>query len=312
MSDYKYSIEAKNVNKTFLKKNQKVKALIDFSITIKKGTIHGLLGPNGAGKSTFINILGGLVKKNSGDVNICGINIDKNTKLSKFKIGIVPQELNIDPFFSPAELLELQAGLYGVPKRNRKTDEILENLKLTDQRNAYARTLSGGMRRRLLIGKALVHNPEIIILDEPTAGVDIDIRTSVWDYIKRISKEGKTICLTTHYLEEAENLCDNITIINHGKKIIEGSKNELLNIISNKSVTFVLNKNISIPKELKEFKPVLGDKVLKLNYDKNQTNIKKIIDILNTKKIEFKEINTFESDLEDVFKKVVNKNDKSI
>jgi len=307
MSDYKYSIEAKNVNKTFLKKTQEVKALIDFSITIKKGTIHGLLGPNGAGKSTFINILGGLVKKNSGEVNVCGINIDKNIKLSKFKIGIVPQELNIDPFFSPAELLELQAGLYGVPKKKRKTDEILENLKLTDQRNAYARTLSGGMRRRLLIGKALVHDPEIIILDEPTAGVDIDIRTSVWNYIKRISKQGKTVCLTTHYLEEAENLCDNITIINHGKKIIEGSKNDLLNIISTKSVTFILNKNIDIPKDLKEFNPVIDNGVLKLSYDKNKTNIKKIIDILNRNKIDFKEINTFEGDLEDVFLKVVNK-----
>ena len=307
MSDYKYSIEAKNVNKTFLKKTQEVKALIDFSITIKKGTIHGLLGPNGAGKSTFINILGGLVKKNSGEVNVCGINIDKNIKLSKFKIGIVPQELNIDPFFSPAELLELQAGLYGVPKKKRKTDEILENLKLTDQRNAYARTLSGGMRRRLLIGKALVHDPEIIILDEPTAGVDIDIRTSVWNYIKRISGQGKTVCLTTHYLEEAENLCDNITIINHGKKIIEGSKNDLLNIISTKSVTFILNKNIDIPKDLKEFDPIIDSGVLKLSYDKNKTNIKKIIDILNRNKIDFKEINTFEGDLEDVFLKVVNK-----
>ena len=307
MSDYKYSIEAKNVNKTFLKKTQEVKALVDFSIKIKKGTIHGLLGPNGAGKSTFINILGGLVKKNSGEVNVCGINIDKNIKLSKFKIGIVPQELNIDPFFSPAELLELQAGLYGVPKKKRKTDEILENLKLTDQRNAYARTLSGGMRRRLLIGKALVHDPEIIILDEPTAGVDIDIRTSVWNYIKRISGQGKTVCLTTHYLEEAENLCDNITIINHGKKIIEGSKNDLLNIISTKSVTFILNKNIDIPKGLKEFNPVIDDGVLKLSYDKNKTNIKKIIDILNINEIDFKEINTFEGDLEDVFLKVVNK-----
>ena len=307
MSDYKYSIEAKNVNKTFLKKTKEVRALIDFSITIKKGTIHGLLGPNGAGKSTFINILGGLVKKNSGEVNVCGINIDKNIKLSKFKIGIVPQELNIDPFFSPAELLELQAGLYGVPKKKRKTDEILENLKLTDQRNAYARTLSGGMRRRLLIGKALVHDPEIIILDEPTAGVDIDIRTSVWNYIKRISGQGKTVCLTTHYLEEAENLCDNITIINHGKKIIEGSKNDLLNIISTKSVTFILNKNIDIPKDLKEFNPVIDNGVLKLSYDKNKTNIKKIIDILNRNKIDFKEINTFEGDLEDVFLKVVNK-----
>ena len=307
MSDYKYSIEAKNVNKTFLKKTQEVKALIDFSITIKKGTIHGLLGPNGAGKSTFINILGGLVKKNSGEVNVCGINIDKYIKLSKFKIGIVPQELNIDPFFSPAELLELQAGLYGVPKKKRKTDEILENLKLTDQRNAYARTLSGGMRRRLLIGKALVHDPEIIILDEPTAGVDIDIRSSVWNYIKRISGQGKTVCLTTHYLEEAENLCDNITIINHGKKIIEGSKNDLLNIISTKSVTFILNKNIDIPKDLKDFNPVIDNGVLKLSYDKNKTNIKKIIDILNRNKINFKEINTFEGDLEDVFLKVVNK-----
>ena len=307
MSDYKYSIEAKNVNKIFRKKTQEVKALIDFSITIKKGTIHGLLGPNGAGKSTFINILGGLVKKNSGEVKVCGINIDKNIKLSKFKIGIVPQELNIDPFFSPAELLELQAGLYGVPKKKRKTDEILENLKLTDQRNAYARTLSGGMRRRLLIGKALVHDPEIIILDEPTAGVDIDIRSSVWNYVKRIRGQGKTVCLTTHYLEEAENLCDNITIINHGKKIIEGSKNDLLNIISTKSVTFILNKNIDIPKDLKEFNPVLDNGVLKLSYDKNKTNIKKIIDILNRNKIDFKEINTFEGDLEDVFLKVVNK-----
>jgi len=309
MSDYKFSIEAKNVNKTFFKKYQKVNALIDFNIKIKRGTIHGLLGPNGAGKSTFINILGGLAKKNSGDVSICGIDIDKNSKLSKFKIGIVPQELNIDPFFSPVELLELQAGLYGVPKRKRKTEEILENLKLTDQRNAYARTLSGGMRRRLLIGKALVHDPEIIVLDEPTAGVDIDIRTSVWKYIKRINENGKTICLTTHYLEEAEILCDNISIINYGKKIIEGSKKELLNIISTKTVSFILNKKLVIPNELKQFNPVLNNNILKLSYDKNETNLKKIIDILYKKQIEFKEINTFEGDLEDVFMKVVNKND---
>ena len=305
MSDYKYSIEAKNVNKTFLQKNQEVKALIDFSITIKRGVIHGLLGPNGAGKSTFINVLGGLVKKNSGQVSICGIDIDKNTKLSKFKIGIVPQELNIDPFFSPAELLELQAGLYGVPKRKRKTDEILENLKLTDQRNAYARTLSGGMRRRLLIGKALVHDPEIIILDEPTAGVDIDIRTSIWDYIKRISRQGKTVCLTTHYLEEAENLCDNISIINHGKKIIEGSKNDLLNIISTKTVSFVLEGKILVPNQLNDYKPVLTNNILKLSYDKNKTNIKNIIDILIANQIGFSEINTSEGDLEDVFIKVI-------
>ena len=308
MSDYKYSIKAKNVNKIFFRKNQKVNALIDFNIKIKRGTIHGLLGPNGAGKSTFINILGGLVKKNSGDVSICGIDVDTNSKLSKFKIGIVPQELNIDPFFSPIELLELQAGLYGVPKRKRKTDEILENLKLTDQRNAYARTLSGGMRRRLLIGKALVHDPEIIILDEPTAGVDIDIRSSVWKYIKRINENGKTICLTTHYLEEAENLCDNISIINSGKKIIEGSKNELLNIVSTKTVSFILDKELVIPNELKKFDPLLINNILRISYDKNETNLRDIIDILYKNQIEFKELNTLESDLEDVFRKVVNKN----
>ena len=309
MSDYKYSIEAKNVNKIFYKKSKEVKALINFNINIKKGTIHGLLGPNGAGKSTFINILGGLVKKNSGEVNICGIDIDRNIKLSKFKIGIVPQELNIDPFFSPAELLELQAGLYGVPKKIRKTEEILENLKLSDQRNAYARTLSGGMRRRLLIAKALVHDPEMIVLDEPTAGVDINIRGSVWNYIKKIREQGKTICLTTHYLEEAENLCDNITIINNGKKLIEGSKSDLLNIISTKTATFVLDKNINIPSELSTFNPIISNGILKLSYDKNKTNLKKIIDILNINQIGFKEINTLEGDLEDVFIKVIKKND---
>ncbi len=308
MSDYKYSIEAINVNKNFFKNSQKIRALVNFDIQIKKGSIHGLLGPNGAGKSTFINILGGLVKKNTGNVSICGIDIDKNPKLSKFKIGIVPQELNIDPFFSPAELLELQSGLYGIPKKNRKTDEILENLKLFDQRNAYARTLSGGMRRRLLIAKALVHSPEMLILDEPTAGVDIDIRSSVWKYIRKINSLGTTICLTTHYLEEAENLCDTISIINNGKKIKEDSKDNLLNIISNKTVSFVINKSFSIPKELNEFNPLVEESRLTIQYDKNKTNLKTIINILTKEKIEFSEINTYESDLEDVFLKLIKNN----
>ena len=310
MSDYKYSIEAKNVNKIFFKKSKQVNALIDFDIKIKKGSIHGLLGPNGAGKSTFINILGGLVKKNSGTVSICGINIDENPKLSKFKIGIVPQELNIDPFFSPVELLELQAGLYGIPKRNRKTEEILDNLKLSEQRNAYARTLSGGMRRRLLIAKALVHNPEMLILDEPTAGVDIDIRSSVWNYIRLINRKGTTICLTTHYLEEAENLCDTISIINFGKKVIENSKVNLLNIISGKTVSFIINSDYTIPKDLYKFNPKKDGSKLTLRYDKNETNLKHIINILNQFQIDFKEINTFESDLEDVFLKLIKKNGK--
>ena len=305
MSDYKYSIEAKNVNKIFYKNSKAVTALSNFNLKIEKGCIHGLLGPNGAGKSTFINILGGLVKKNTGDIKICGIDIDKNTKESKFKIGIVPQELNIDPFFSPAELLELQAGLYGIPKNIRKTDEILHNLKLTDQRNAYARTLSGGMRRRLLIAKALVHSPEMLILDEPTAGVDIDIRSSVWEYIRKINKSGTTICLTTHYLEEAEKLCDSISIINYGKKIKEDSKQNLLNIISNKTVSFILNKKFTIPENLKKYNAIINDKTLILNYDKNETNLKKIINILNENNISFEEINTYESDLEDVFLRLI-------
>ena len=305
MSDYIYAIEAKEVNKTFTKKNNKTLALKDFNIQIKKGSIHGLLGPNGAGKSTFINILGSLVKKDSGNINICNLNIDTATKQSKFKIGIVPQELNIDPFFTPYELLELQAGLYGIRKANRKTDEILENVGLIDQKNSYARTLSGGMRRRLLVAKALVHSPEMLILDEPTAGVDVDLRKSLWNYIKKINKLGTTICLTTHYLEEAEELCDRITIINNGKVIKDDTKNNLLKIISNKTVLFQINSEIILPDELKNYNPKIEDGNLKITYDKNIITLKKIIDILNKNQISFQEINTFESDLEDIFLKLV-------
>ena len=306
MSDYKYSIQAENVNKIFYKNSIMVAAQNDFNINIKKGSIHGLLGPNGAGKSTFINILGGLVKKTTGSINICGIDIDKNSKLSKFKIGIVPQELNIDPFFSPVELLELQAGLYGIPKKKRKTDEILENLKLSDQRNSYARTLSGGMRRRLLIAKALVHSPEMLILDEPTAGVDINIRSSVWDYIKKINKSGTTICLTTHYLEEAENLCNHITILNKGYVVKDDSKINLLNVISKKTVKFILEKEVKIPKSFEKLDVTIKKNEMFISYDKQLTTIVEIIKILNKENINFTEIETFESDLEDVFLKLTN------
>ena len=305
MSDYIYAIEAKEVNKTFIKKNKKTLALQDFNIQIKKGSIHGLLGPNGAGKSTFINILGSLVKKDSGIINICNLNIDTATKQSKFKIGIVPQELNIDPFFTPHELLELQAGLYGIKKVNRKTDEILDNVGLIDQKNSYARTLSGGMRRRLLVAKALVHSPEMLILDEPTAGVDVDLRKSLWRYIKKINKLGTTICLTTHYLEEAEELCDRITIINNGKVIKEDTKSNLLKIISNKTVLFQINSEIVLPDKLKNYDPKIENGNLKITYDKNIITLKEIIDILNKNEISFQEINTFESDLEDIFLKLV-------
>ncbi len=310
MSDYNFSIEAKNLNKTFNKKRRgDIKALIDFNINIPKGSIYGLLGPNGAGKSTFINILGSLVKKDSGKVKICEIDIDENAKESRKKIGIVPQELNIDPFFTPIELLELQAGLYGVRKKDRKSEEILSKVKLLEQKNAYARTLSGGMRRRLLVAKALVHNPEIIILDEPTAGVDVELRKNLWNYIKDLNNKGTTICLTTHYLEEAENLCDHITIINKGKIIKSDTKENILNLIGKKTVSFALDEKIQIPHDLNRYNPVIDNKKLLVSYDKNITQLKEIIEILNKNNISFYEINTYESDLEDVFINLIKNHD---
>jgi ABC-2 type transport system ATP-binding protein len=310
MSEYNFSIEALNVNKTYTKKNKKINALVDFNIKIPKGSIFGLLGPNGAGKSTFINILGGLVKKNTGVIKICGVDIDNNSKESRKKIGIVPQELNIDPFFTPIELLELQAGLYGVQKRERKSEEILFNVGLLEQKNAYARTLSGGMRRRLLVAKALVHSPEMLILDEPTAGVDVDLRNTLWNYVKKLNQNGTTICLTTHYLEEAEKLCDFISIINKGKVIKNDSKKNILNLMAKKKVSFILdNNNYESPKELNRFNSIIERDKLSLTYDKNNTQLKEIIEILNKYKISFNEINTSESDLEDVFIDLVKKND---
>ncbi len=308
MTDYIYSIEAKNVNKTFKRKNLEVNALKDFNIKIKKGSIHGLLGPNGAGKSTFINILGGLVKKNKGNISICGIDIDKNQKLSKFKIGIVPQELNIDPFFTPFELLDLQAGLYGISKKNRKTEEILDNLGLIDKKNAYARTLSGGMRRRLLVAKALVHSPSMLILDEPTAGVDVELRSMLWDYIRDINSKGTTICLTTHYLEEAEKLCENITILDKGEVIKDDTKVNLLNIISTKTVSFDLANKQELPRELIAFNPKIEKNRLTLSYDKSKISLNNIINILNKHNIVFLEMSTYESNLENVFTKLISSN----
>ena len=303
MSESNFSIEATNLNKTYNKKKQiRIKALVDFNINIPKGSIYGLLGPNGAGKSTFINILGGLVKKDTGSVKICEIDIDKNPKESRKKIGIVPQELNIDPFFTPYELLELQSGLYGVKKKYRNREEILKRVNLWDQRDAYARTLSGGMRRRLLVAKALVHNPEIIILDEPTASVDVELRQSLWSYIKELNAKGTTICLTTHYLEEAEKLCDQITIINNGKILKSGPKDNLINIIGKKIVHFHLIDNLEfIPNKLHSYNPSLNNNILSISYDKNQTKLKQILEKLNSLNITFDEINTKESDLEDVF-----------
>lgn len=301
MSDYKFSIEAIKVNKIYNKKDKKIDALNNFNINIKKGSIYGLLGPNGAGKSTFINMLGGLVLKTSGSIKICGVDIDKNSKLSRTKIGIVPQELNIDPFFTPIELLELQGGLYGVAKKNRKSEEILFNLGLAEQKNSYARTLSGGMRRRLLIAKALVHNPDVLILDEPTAGVDVELRKNLWHYIRKLNKNGMTICLTTHYIEEAQELCDYITILNKGKIIKSDTKINLLNLVGKKTVRFILDKDYPIPNKLGVYEASIKNNILTLSYEKNKVDLKIIINILNENNIIFKEIDTYENDLEDIF-----------
>ena len=304
MSEHIYSIEARKVNKTYKKKkkNLEVRALIDFDINIKKGSVYGLLGPNGAGKSTFINILGGLVKKDTGIIKICGIDVDASAKSTRKIIGIVPQELNIDPFFTPIELMELQAGLYGVRKKDRKSEEILSNVGLLEQKNAYARTLSGGMRRRLLVAKALAHDPDIIILDEPTAGVDVELRQNLWRYINKLNSLGKTICLTTHYLKEAEYLCDYITIIHKGKILKSDTKNNLINLIGKKIVKFNLNSHIEkLPSIFDQYNPIINEGILSLTYDKHITKLKSILEELSTNKIIFDEINTQESDLEDVF-----------
>ena len=308
-----YAIEANNVSKTFKKNINQINALQNFSIKINKGSIYGLLGPNGAGKSTFINILAGLVIKDTGKINILNLDQDLNPIESRRKIGIVPQELNIDPFFTPYELLELQAGLYGIKKKNRQTIKILEDLSLIDKKDSYARTLSGGMRRRLLIAKALVHDPDIIILDEPTAGVDVELRMNLWKYIKSLKKKGKTICLTTHYLEEAENLCDDITIINNGKIILEDKKSNILNIFSKRIVNFDLIKDIdSFPPNIERIIKQKKDKKLIIEYDKKEINLSEIIKELNDNNILFSELKTYDEDLESIFLKITTESNKII
>ena len=226
----KYAIDIKKLNKTFVNKSKKenVLALIDVSLQIPKRSLFGLLGLNGAGKSTIINILAGLCLKDSGTVKINNFNIDTSRKQASCQIGIVPQELNFDPFFTPKEILEVQAGLYGIKKKDRKTKQILEDLDLYNKANSYTRSLSGGMKRRLMIAKALVHDPSILVLDEPTAGVDVMLRQQIWKYIKRLKTKGKTVLLTTHYIEEAERLCDRICIVSEGKIVLSETKKKIM------------------------------------------------------------------------------------
>tara|TARA_B100000401_G_scaffold165344_1_gene110473 strand:+ start:21 stop:950 length:930 start_codon:yes stop_codon:yes gene_type:complete len=301
------AISVRNLNKIYGagSKNEKV-ALNDISLKVKKGSIFGLLGPNGAGKSTFINILADLVRKTSGHIDIFGMSHEAKLKDVKKLMGIVPQELNIDPFFTPYELLEIQAGLFGVSKKNRKTDEILKLLALEDKSQAYARTLSGGMRRRLLIAKAMVHNPEILILDEPTAGVDVELRANLWANINKLNDEGKTIIITTHYLHEAEELCNEIAIIDNGKLITKDTTSNIKSLIDRKQIIISLDsENINLEPILAlDVKCELNNNTLIINYKPSEIRFNKILDALQSSNIQVKDLKINETKLEDVFLKL--------
>ena len=297
-------LSVKNLNKIYSNKSNKdVQALNNLNLDVQQGEIFGLLGPNGAGKTTFINILAGTSIKTSGDVNVCGFNLDKNPKQVRASIGIVPQEVNLDPFFSPKKLLELQAGLYGVKKKDRITDTILKLVSLDKQANSYARSLSGGMKRRLLIAKALVHQPPIIFLDEPTAGVDVELRKNLWENVKSLNNQGVTIILTTHYLEEAEKMCNRIGILNKGNLVALDSTKNLLNKIQTKKVTFKINKRIEIQDNVLDSLKIISNEENEIcvSYEKSKINIEEIINLLKKANVQIYDISTDDGDLEDVF-----------
>ncbi|WP_085837006.1 ABC transporter ATP-binding protein [Aquimixticola soesokkakensis] len=301
-----HAIEIKGLRKTYAgRAGQPPKeALKGIDLTIPAGSIFGLLGPNGAGKSTLINILAGLVIKSAGNVSIWGFDQDVNPRQSRAAIGVMPQELNLDPFFTPRAALEVQAGLYGVPKRDRKTSEILDLIGLTDKGEAYARTLSGGMRRRLLLGKALVHQPQILVLDEPTAGVDIELRQMLWHNVRRLNKErGMTIILTTHYLEEAQEMCDEIAIINHGEVVVRDRTQALIGRMDAKTLvvtpegatpdTFDLPAGVTLDRRT--------DGALAFSYARGQTNAGVVLDAVRAAGVTIGDVASVEPDLEDVF-----------
>jgi ABC-2 type transport system ATP-binding protein len=310
MSDF--ALEIENLQKTYQGKGSKNKeALKSINLKVRKGSFFGLLGPNGAGKSTIINIIAGLVNKSAGSVKVCGYDIETDLKKAKFNIGVVPQELIIDPFFNVFEALEIYAGYFGIRKKNRRTIEIIEALGLKDQMKTQPRSLSGGMKRRLLVAKALAHSPKLLILDEPTAGVDVELRTQLWDYVKKLNKESKTtILLTTHYLEEAEELCDDIAIINEGEVVFDGKKQDIMKTLDSKQLCIVAKNQInSLPKLIKENldAKIEGKNNLIINYKSKTTNVSDILAILQKENIEIADILTRQADLEDVFKFLVKK-----
>ena len=306
----KIALSAKNLTKIYSKKNtsnKSVLALNKLNLEVKQGEIFGLLGPNGAGKTTFINIMGGIVMKTTGKVNLWGFDLDTNPRQVRASIGIVPQEVNLDAFFSPKKLLELQAGLYGVKRENRITDFILKMVALDKQANSYARSLSGGMKRRLLIAKAMVHQPPILVLDEPTAGVDVELRQNLWSNIRELNKIGVTILLTTHNLNEAQEMCNRIGIINEGNLVALDTTEKLLDRLENKKIKFkVKNLNNFEKIKLNGVKFSKNSSQIIASYNKNEFRFDQIIDIVRNN-AEILDISTDEGDLEDIFLEVTNR-----
>ena len=305
MPDNGIAIAARGVAKTYTgpRGGAPKQALKGFDLDIPAGTVFGLLGPNGAGKSTFINIMAGTVIKSAGTVRVWGTDIDENPRQARANIGIVPQELNIDAYFTPRETLEMQAGLFGVPSSERRTDEILEAVGLSEQAHSYARRLSGGMRRRLLVAKAMVHSPPILVLDEPTAGVDVALRQRLWDNIRSLNEAGVTIVLTTHYLEEAEALCDDIAILNHGQLVANKSKSALMAGARAKEVRLTLAGGT--PDDLPAALAALGARPteggIAVRYDPSASSVGAIIAAVAAAGLEITDVTTDEPDLEEVF-----------
>ncbi len=304
-SEPQFAIEARGLDKTYRAqgKGQPVHALKSVDLVVPRGSFFGLLGPNGAGKSTFINILGGLVVKSGGSAKIWGYDIETETMNARGAIGIVPQELNMDPFFSPGEALEIQAGYYGVPKEERRTEEILKAVGLWDKRDAYARTLSGGMKRRLLVAKAMVHAPPVLVLDEPTAGVDVELRRQLWEYVRALHARGVTIVLTTHYLEEAQELCDTIAIINHGNVIACEPTHKLISRLDQK--TLVVTPQAPLTPPLSGFEDVTfamrPTGAFAITYRTGEHSVEEMLDRVRNAGISIKDLSIEEPDLEDVF-----------
>lgn len=305
------AIEIKGLSKVYrgTAGSEDTHALKGIDLEIPKGSMFGLLGPNGAGKSTTINILAGLVNKTGGSANIWGFDIDKNPRNARANIGIVPQELMFDAFFTPREMLEVQAGMYGVPAKERRTDELLKAVRLYDKADAYSRSLSGGMKRRLLVAKALVHNPPVLVLDEPTAGVDIELRQLLWDYVRELHARGTTVVLTTHYLEEAEELCDTIAIINHGDVVCCEPTKQLLARIDEKEIIIQVGETLSaIPDELSGFTAVLkGPNQLAVQINQSDANVGAVLAAVQAAKLTINDISTNETDLEDIFLQLTRK-----